>query len=109
MLFPNEFLMVAKQAHKSACEVSEKERLFFEIDHSEVGGLLAEHWNLPETVVEAIRCHHTPENAVLDPRLSILVCVANHITYQAGFGESSNGCAPGIQRSWRSPTVSHLL
>src|SRR5690606_30171977 len=67
----------------------------FGIDHAEVGGILGEHWNLPPTVVDAIRLHHTPERAGDDPRLVHITAVANYLTYNAGIGELSNGCPPG--------------
>src|SRR5438045_1768839 len=31
----------------------------FDLDHAQVGGMLAEHWKLPDILVEPIRQHHT--------------------------------------------------
>ena len=36
------------------------EREVLGVDHAEVGALIAEHWNLPEALVVAIRYHHRP-------------------------------------------------
>ena len=94
MLYPEEFRLAAEEAHKRGTEIAEIEREHFELDHAEVGGLLGEHWNLPPAVVEAIRYHHLPEAADKSPKLTALTAVANFITYGAGLGESSNGCAP---------------
>lgn len=33
-------------------------RARFDLDHAQVGGMLAEHWNLPRVLVEPIRQHH---------------------------------------------------
>jgi putative nucleotidyltransferase with HDIG domain len=47
------------------------EEISIGISHSAMGGLIAEGWNFPEYLIEAIRCHHSPlgvsknnENAV---------------------------------------------
>ncbi len=91
-LFPDEFLKAADLAHGHGIHVDEAEREVLGIDHAEAGAILAEHWNLPTSVVEAIRNHHAPSEAGGDARLTALVAVANHITYLIGLGESSNGC-----------------
>ncbi|MEA1997149.1 MAG: HDOD domain-containing protein, partial [Gemmatimonadota bacterium] len=43
------------------------EERVFGVDHSEVGGWLAERWNLPGSLVEAIRLHHRPLEAASSP------------------------------------------
>ena len=94
MLYPQEFRHAAHEAHERQVSIAEVEREHFGIDHAEVGGVLGEHWNLPKSVVEAIRLHHQPETAELAPKLVALTAVANYVTYHAGLGESSNGKSP---------------
>jgi len=96
MLYPDAFRQAAKMAHgeKEFMHVAEHE--VFGLDHAEIGGLLGEHWNLPETVVEAVRCHHSPEEATKTPVLTHLVHIANYVTYQSDLGELSNGRAPEL-------------
>lgn len=38
----------------------ETERELLGVDHAELGGALAEHWDLPERIANAIRFHHEP-------------------------------------------------
>ncbi len=38
----------------------------FGFDHAEVGAVLAENWNLPDAIVEAISLHHQPEAQIYD-------------------------------------------
>ena len=38
----------------------ETEREMLGVDHAELGGALAEHWDLPERIANAIRLHHEP-------------------------------------------------
>lgn len=54
---------------------AEKEK--FGHSHAEVGGLLAENWSLPDNLVDAIRFHHCPERATVDPELTHIVYLAD--------------------------------
>ena len=53
------------------------EQKLFDIDHAQVGGLMAAKWNFPITLVEAIQCHHAPNLAKNRPELSAIVNIAN--------------------------------
>ena len=53
------------------------EEQLFGIDHSGVGGLMATHWSFPEHLVEAIRYHHAPGQAMIQQKLSAIVNLAN--------------------------------
>ena len=57
-------------------------------DHGDVGGWLVERWKLPAGIVEAVRYHHRPEEASIDPPLTAAVHVADvlcHTTAVARF------------------------
>ncbi|HEX2993787.1 MAG TPA: HDOD domain-containing protein [Anaerolineales bacterium] len=47
------------------------------IDHARVGGLIAERWNFPVRLVDAIRCHHAPSFARTSQQLPAIVNLAN--------------------------------
>lgn len=47
--------------------------------HTEVGGLLAERWSLPETLTDVILHHHHPEQAKVNSELVHLVYLADLI------------------------------
>jgi len=49
----------------------------FGVDHTEVGGRLAELWELPEGLTDVIRYHHHPEQAVGNLELTHLVYLAD--------------------------------
>lgn len=49
------------------------------IDHARVGGLIAEHWNFPVVLVDAIRFHHAPSFARTNQRLPAIVNLANYL------------------------------
>jgi len=54
------------------------------IDHAAVGGLMAEKWNYPVVLIDAIRCHHAPSFARTKPELPAIVNVANALSAQVG-------------------------
>jgi len=59
------------------------------IDHASVGGLIAEHWNFPVTLVDAIRFHHVPSFARINQRLPALVNLANSFAEDYQLTESA--------------------
>jgi putative nucleotidyltransferase with HDIG domain len=93
ILYPDEFRKAAEMAHDQECPIYIAEEKIIGMNHAEAGGILADHWNLPESVAEAIRCHLNPREAEWDPRLTWITALASHITCEAGLGEASNGCA----------------
>ena len=69
----------------------EAERRVFGADHAEIGSLLAEKWNLPPILVEAIRFHHSPLDAEISPVLTSIVHVADLVATELGIGIGSDG------------------
>ena len=95
LLFPEQYRAAAAWAQEHACSIGEAETQFFSLDHCQVGGLLAEHWNLPERVAQALRFHHSPEqlqeSSVALPDLAAL---ADYISYTIDLGEGGNPVPP---------------
>lgn len=54
------------------------------IDHANVGGLIAEKWNFPIVLIDAIRYHHTPSFARTNQRLPAIINVANSFFENTG-------------------------
>lgn len=82
-LMPQEWSLIASlEPPKRGAELAEVERTALGFDHGQVGAALAEHWSLPETVVEAIHWHHdpakTPEHLALTSLVNVadILCVA---------------------------------
>jgi putative nucleotidyltransferase with HDIG domain len=62
----------------------DRERRILGADHAEIGAMLATHWKLPSDLVEAIRWHHSPQDApeALGEEVrtaTILVHIANQL------------------------------
>lgn len=97
-LYPEEFRNAVAEADQRSIAIAEAEQMVFGMNHAAVGGLLGEYWNLPETVVETIRYHHSPADATSDPEQVYIIAAANAIAYRAGLGETSSGTAPVLTR-----------
>lgn len=75
------------------------ERMLLGIDHAEVGAQLAERWGFPESLVEAIRCHHEPERAVIDPLLASFAHLGEMVMQRLELGEGLEPLAYDLKRS----------
>ncbi len=63
------------------------EREIVALTHDELGAELAQHWNLPEEIVVAIRFHHNVENSPPDQPLARIINLAEKILPSFGFHE----------------------
>lgn len=53
--------------------LTQKENEFFQFDHQQVGCLVLESWNIPESITVPTRCHHEPDLAPDAHRQTALV------------------------------------
>jgi len=60
----------------------EIEKKLIGIDHAQAGSLMAQHWNLPADLADAIHFHHYPAMAHNDPMLPAIVNLANSVVLQ---------------------------
>lgn len=98
---PSRFQAVLAMVEEQGVASEEAERGLFGSSHSEVGAWLAERWDLPADLVEAIACHHRPETATRNPALAALVHVANALAEEAGFAWPKRGSAsPQSPYAW---------
>ena len=59
-------------------------------NHTQIGGIIAMEWGLPQELVEAISFHHTPEKAFESPEVVSVVHIADIICSMFGAGSSSS-------------------
>jgi HD-like signal output (HDOD) protein/CheY-like chemotaxis protein len=84
----DKYRKVLIDAHASQNPLFESEHLQLGTDHPAIGGHLAGWWNLPPKIVEAVRWHHAPNEAKIDPRLTYLVHLANALAHRLELGSS---------------------
>ena len=58
--FADAFAAALALGRSADCDAVQAERSVLGLDHAQIGGLVALHWNLPPAVVQAIRGHHAP-------------------------------------------------
>jgi putative nucleotidyltransferase with HDIG domain len=85
-----------KQADQEGMTLEEAERRFLGYDHAEAGAHLADRWNLPKPLVDAIRYHHTPELCIPTSVLVDCVHVADWLSVAIGLGIDGEGFAPTL-------------
>ena len=72
---PGHITMVLDRARKKDILFHSAEQECLGYDHAQLGAAVMERWNLPETLVDVVRNHHSPENAA--ERSRTLCCVTN--------------------------------
>jgi putative nucleotidyltransferase with HDIG domain len=73
----SDYSMIVEFVQRYQLPLWQVEEKLIGIDHARVGGLMAEHWNFPITLVDAIRFHHTPSFARVNQQLPAIVNLAN--------------------------------
>jgi putative nucleotidyltransferase with HDIG domain len=88
--FPEEYAQVLESAKPGQCPLYQAENMIFGIDHSVVGGMIAEKWQLSEAMNDSLCCHHNPDEAEEGNRPLIeIVALAN--AYANAFAIGSSG------------------
>jgi len=66
-----------RQLFEEETDFSAAEKTNLGIDHTQVGGDLAVRWSLPDSLIDTIRHHHKPENALRNFELTYIVYLAD--------------------------------
>jgi putative nucleotidyltransferase with HDIG domain len=85
---PDEFKLALERSKEQQLPLHQTELEFIGLTHSQVGKMLAEKWDLPESVCDAIANHHN-----LDDSQNILrdcIFAANQISKHLQFGDGGN-------------------
>lgn len=82
---------VLKIVNEEKLPFNEVEDNMFGFNHATVGGKVAEKWNLPKDLVEAISFHHHPEEATVNPHLTAIVHLSDLVALQMGMGMGIDG------------------
>jgi len=76
-LDPDLLSYLQRAQNEGRCHPLEAEMEILEVNHAELGGLVARHWELPNTIALGIQYHHTPTEE--HPQVCHVVCVANEL------------------------------
>jgi HD-like signal output (HDOD) protein len=78
-----ELLMAAEGDEQTLAYAERRE---FGFHHADLGGLLAAMWKLPDSLAEAISCHHDPMEAVCSKQQAALVRIADMLADRSELG-----------------------
>lgn len=78
-----ELLLIAEGDEQTLAYAEQQE---FGFNHADLGGMLAALWNLPDTLVEAISCHHNPLEAVCSKQQAAIVNIADILADRSELG-----------------------
>jgi len=93
---PREFKEVRQLVREGGLLFYEAEARLLNTTHAQMGGWLAEKWNLPESLVEALTHHHTPQQANNHGELTALVNFADILCRRAGVGFAGDDRVPPL-------------
>ena len=71
------FPMLYREFQSKSTDLIDAETTILGMDHTRVGGILAERWSLPSALVEVIRFHHAPEKSQHERSLTTIVYLAD--------------------------------
>lgn len=77
--FPTVFRKIL-ESRESTGSLLRAEKNILSYTHADVGFWLAEHWNLPETMLDANLYHHTPSLAKRNEKLLAVIHIADYIS-----------------------------
>ncbi len=96
--FPEELEQALQYARENKVSLRQASLKLLDIDHTEVGTRVAEHWELPLTLVQAIQYHHDPEHAPEDRLMPYVAHVANGMVHNKKVGDSGNPVPDSISQ-----------
>ena len=87
--FGKEYKQIMQAFESGERNIQDAEIEYLGISHNEVGQFLADKWNLPESLSEAIFFHHNPSQIEKNKQLGALVHLADYMTYKLQTGSFS--------------------
>ena len=100
---PQEFNFAIDQSRKNTQLFYETEKKLFDSTHEEVGGYLAERWNLPMDLQNAVKFHHNPQPSHDHYMVTAIVHCADIIVRALDYGNGGDDCMPMISDNvWKN-------
>ncbi len=77
--FPKEFKQIQELMLEKGLSYRDAEIMVLGMDHQEIGRILVERWNLPQSLAEVVGCHHQPSLAVEHKNLTALIHLTDYM------------------------------
>lgn len=82
----DEYVEVLDKAKAEGISLDESERSILTMSSPEIGGLLADKWQLPPNISSGIRYHRKPEEAGDYTKICAIINIASYISSEKGIG-----------------------
>ena len=82
----SDYEKVVEAVYNEDVSFVDAENDIFGFDHTDVGAVVAERWNLAPPLREAVQFHHQPMGSEIDPTLCAIVSLANSMCVKLGIG-----------------------
>ncbi len=79
------------QLKEEGASFTDLERWLSGFDHAQLGGRVAQKWNLPMSLVEAITYHHQPTKATIEPEITYWIHLADATAMMLGISLGCDG------------------
>jgi putative nucleotidyltransferase with HDIG domain len=94
--FPEEFAQAIKKAETEEITLYDAEKSFFAATHADVGHWLAQKWNFPQNLVEAIAFHHQPNLSKQTSLDTAIIHVSDVLVRSRGVGFAGDFFVPAV-------------
>lgn len=100
---PEDFATVIDYTRRNDVLFYESERKLFDTSHDYIGGYLAECWNLPKSLQNAVRCHHQPALSHDGFKISEIIHAADIFVRVLDYGNGGDDKIPVMsEQVWKS-------
>ncbi|MFO7760706.1 MAG: HDOD domain-containing protein [Thermodesulfobacteriota bacterium] len=86
----DDFDRIMERVERDDCSFVSAEYEVIGINHAEIGGIIMEKWEFPDSQIEAVRNHHAPF-ALTDEPLTALTALSNNLVKSIGIGGDAKG------------------
>jgi putative nucleotidyltransferase with HDIG domain len=83
---PRGFEIMIEELGESQASLTLREKQMYGFDHCAIGMALLDHWNIDESISEAVFSHHERLNRVEPGSLAQILAMADYVSFRANFG-----------------------
>jgi len=93
---PDIFEKIASITDEEKVPMVTAEETILGFNHTDIGQLLAERWNLPSKLVNIIALHHTPDQSTLFSKEVAIIHLADILCRGLAMGSGGDDCIPAL-------------
>lgn len=106
---PDEFSEVFGRARAEGILLYDAEKKLFGDTHQEIGGMLSESWNLPQSLQNAVKYHHMPSPSRDHFSVTAVVHTADILVRALDYGNGGDDKIPAMtEQVWENLGLQHM-